>query len=118
MNSNETTSTPIIPTDTPLPSQGQVSSSEASQQLQPQDPQPLTTEALESPLLSLPPGASVLAPAKPLAEMTDEELEQWHSRMRDYQQHQALVAHLRSSGGGQPKSGKKQEEQRDISEYL
>lgn len=66
MNSNEQTSDPIIPptnTNAPL----------SSAQLPLEVPSP--SEDVEAPLRAL--------TEKTLAEMTDEELEQWHSRLRD-----------------------------------
>ena len=77
MNSENQTSNPATgqPTNAPLPTA----------------PSPLADEA---PLQSLPPGQSVLAPSKPLKEMTDTELEAWHNRLRDHKNHQTMQAHL------------------------
>lgn len=69
----------------------------------------MTTNENEAPLLSLPPGVSVLAPPKALIEMTDAELQAWHSRLRDHSNHQTMMAHQnaiavkpKSAGGKQP----------------
>ena len=48
----------------------------------------------EAPLLSLPPGASLLAPDKPLVEMSDAELQAWHGKLRDHKNFQTMQAHL------------------------
>jgi DNA-directed RNA polymerase len=47
----------------------------------------------EAPLLSLPPGVSILSPSKPRIEMTDAELQAWHTRLRDHANHQTMMAH-------------------------
>jgi hypothetical protein len=64
----------------------------------------------EAPLLSLPPGVSILSPSKPLIEMTDAELQAWHTRLRDHSNHQTMVAHqnalavkTKPAGGSGPK---------------
>lgn len=80
---------------------------------------PLPTNPLleenEAPLQSLPPGASLLAPPKPLVEMTDEELQQWHSRHRDHKNPQVFSAHLRSTST--VSKAKSTKPQQDISEF-
>lgn len=56
---------------------------------------PLASMAVnEAPLLSLPPGASLLAPDKPLVEMSDAELQAWHGKLRDHKNFQTMQAHL------------------------
>jgi len=56
-----------------------------------------------------------LLPNKPLREMTDEELQAFHSRLRQLQSsHQTRVAALRSEAAGPKKQSKKQQ---DFSEY-
>lgn len=58
----------------------------------------------EAPLLSLPPGQSVLAPSKPLREMSDAELSAWHQKLRDHKNFQTMQAHLALVGA--PTGGK------------
>ena len=72
-----------------------------------------TTTYNEAPLNSVPPGISVIAPAKPLMEMSDEELQSWHSHLCEHRVHQVMTAHLRSPTTKKEKT----EPQRDISEY-
>lgn len=68
----------------------------------------------DAPLLSLPPGVSLLAPKKPLIEMTDEELAAWDVRQREHlTSPQTLAAHVRGTIGKQTKETIKP----NISEY-
>ena len=71
----------------------------------------------ESPLLSLPPGASLLAPSKPLKDMTDDELKAWHSRLRDHKNFQTMQAHL-ALVGAPTKERKASKPKQDISEFV
>lgn len=78
-----------------------------------------SVEQNESPLLSLPPGASLLAPSKPLVEMSDEELKAWHSRLRDHKNYQTMQAHLAAVGTTLvAKSAKASKPKVDISEFV
>jgi hypothetical protein len=70
-------------------------------------PQPLETSELPSPAEASPLSTSEImtTPLKPLIEMTDEELSQWHSSLTDLVlSPQKLAAHLRESGGKVAKS--------------
>ena len=80
-------------TDSSLPSQTAPSPSDA-----------------QAPLQNLPPGQGLLQPTKPLIEMTDQELKEWHARLDLHRQPQVLAAHLRQGSKASPV-------QRDISEY-
>ena len=89
MNSNEQASSPTIPTLTSTPSEKVESSS------------------LEAPLLTLNPQM------KPILEMSDLELAEWHSKLRDIQSNpQTLMAHLRT------KVSVEKGPKRDMSEYV
>lgn len=77
---------------------------------------PSSTEYNEAPLQSLPPGDDLLTPPKCLADMTDEEVQQWHARLRDHQNHNVLMSFLRT-GGDVKKATKVNEPAPDISEY-
>lgn len=80
MNSSDKTSAQVTtPTDSSKPSSDAQSDSVE------------TTEVMEAPLLTLNPTQ------KPLIEMTDEELAQWHSNLtRHLQNPQTLAAHART----------------------
>lgn len=99
MNSNEPESQPTTPTPTTSPSPDVASDS---------------VEYNEAPLSALPPGKSVIAPPKPLREMSDQELQEWHSHLCEHRQHMVMVAHLNAAP---KKKSEKAEPQRDISEY-
>lgn len=66
----------------------------------------------EAPLLSLPPGQSMLAPPKPLVEMTEAELSEWDAKQRELlTSPQTFASHLRGPAGKEIKP------KVDISEY-
>lgn len=76
------------------------------------------TADIEAPLHDLPIPPDPVSPPKPIVEMNDEELEAWHSKLRDFQTHQTLVAAMRSgSGSGSSSSNSSKKEKVDISEY-
>lgn len=82
---------------------------------------PLAVEQLqqliynEAPLLSLPPGASLLAPEKPLVDMTDEEIQKWHAKLREHRNYQTMQSHISSVSVTTKKSSKPKQ---DISEFV
>ena len=78
---------------------------------------PLTLAENEAPLLGLAPGLSLLAPSKPLKEMTDEELRTWHSKLRDHKNYQTLQAHLALVGTSVTAPKKATKPKVDISEF-
>lgn len=76
-------------------------------------------EQNEEPLLALPPGLSIIAPHKPLIEMTDEELSSWHAKLRDHKNHQTLVAHLNAvSVKPETKAAKATPKKPDMTEFV
>ncbi len=73
----------------------------------------------EAPLLSLPPGQSILAPGKPLVEMSDAELSAWHAKLRDHKNFMTMQAHLASVGvEAKPKKAASVKPKQDISEFV
>ncbi len=71
----------------------------------------------EAPTLSLPPGVSVLAPEKPLVEMSQAEIQAWHSKLRDHSNFQTMQAHIAATSpvAKEKATGKKKA---DISEFV
>ena len=73
----------------------------------------------ETPLLSLPPGQSILAPPKPLVEMTLDEIKSWHAKLRDHKNFMTMQAHLADVGvAATPKASKSTKPKQDISEFV
>ena len=103
MNSNELNSPATTNPDLSTPSPTQSSDSK-------------TIAFNEAPLASLPPGVSVLAPDKPLIEMTMTEIQAWHAKLRDHKNFQTMQAHLASIS---PTTTRKPSAQpkRDMSEF-
>src|SRR4051812_38597303 len=111
MNSNEPQN-PVIDTASKPPLQIAALPLEQSQQNQ-QLQQLLQNEA---PLLSLPPGVSLLSPSKPLVEMTQDELSAWHSKLRDHRNYQTMQSHIASVAITTTKKTSKPKQ--DISEFI
>ena len=105
MNSNNQSSNPETSPITSTPSAPALSPSEEIQ-------------FNEAPLLSLPPGQSILAPSKPLVEMSDEELRNWHAMLREHKNFMTMQAHLVSVGTSVTKPSKQSKPKQDISEFV
>lgn len=102
MNSNESNSAPVTDTATNTSSQ--------------QPESLLELLKAEAPLLSLPPGQSVLSPTKPLVEMTDEEMAAWHSKLRDHSNHMTMMSHQMEVGV--TKKEKKAPKQKSMEDFV
>jgi len=114
-----------LPNSTSLPPTEQVitppcSTPESSCATAPANPSESLRDLLkaEAPLLSLPSGASLLAPEKPLVEMTPEELSNWHARLRDNRNHMTMMAHIAAVGVSTVKKETKAAKKVDISEFV
>lgn len=70
----------------------------------------------EAPLLSLPPGASLLAPEKTLVDMTDVEIQQWHAKLREHRNYQTMQSHIAATSVTVTKKISKTKQ--DISEFI
>lgn len=95
----ESTPTPQTPTNSQ--SETAQSSSEVLSQFS-HEPQG-QAQYLESPLESVPPSPSPIRPTKSLGEMSDDELSQWHARMRELQTPQTLLSELRAEKSSRAK---------------
>lgn len=102
-------------TGTPLLTQSSASPQSITPSPLPPSPQQQIEEN-EAPLLSLQPGQSAIAPHKPLVEMTDEELQMWHSRLRDYKNHMTFSAAVFPIEAKKETAAKKQP--KDMSEFV
>ena len=70
----------------------------------------------EAPLLSLPPGASLLAPKKALVDMTDLEIQEWHAKLREHRNYQTMQSHISATSVTTTKKATKTKQ--DISEFI
>jgi hypothetical protein len=76
------------------------------------------TQFNEEPLLSLAPGLSVLAPPKPLLEMTDAEITAWHTKLRDHKNPQTMMAHLNALSVKSSSKVKKTTQKPNMNEFV